>query len=77
MAARRFGVKHIAKDRQRFLHDRREVHNGWHKGSLHMALRALRVQKEECPSLYALQLTLQNFSYLLDFCSGLIDLLLL
>ena len=62
MAARRFGFTHIAEDRQRFLHDRRAVHNGWHKGSLQMALRALRVQREVCPPLYDLQLTLQNFS---------------
>jgi hypothetical protein len=40
-----FGVKHRATDRQRFVHDRGKVHNGWPRGHLQTALRALRVQR--------------------------------
>src|SRR5262249_54920583 len=45
MAAGRFGVTHITKDSQRFLHQGRKVHDGWHGGSLLMALQALSRQR--------------------------------
>src|SRR5688572_4887823 len=61
MAAGRIGIKHIAEDGQRFLHDRRKVHNGWHRGGLRTALRALR-EPRGYPPLDAIHLTLQNFS---------------
>ena len=41
MASGRCRVKHIAEDGQRFLDERRKVHNGWHGGCLRIALRAL------------------------------------
>src|SRR5262249_21904849 len=66
MAAGRFSVKDITEDRQRFLHDRRKVHNGWHRGSLHTALRALRVQRgvlHYTPSILLCKSSVQSLSW--------------
>lgn len=45
MTAGDFGVKYVAEDGQRFLHNRWKVHNGWHSSSLRWALRVLRMQR--------------------------------
>ena len=42
MAPFRFVGKQVTKDVQGGLHDGWKIHNGWHRGSLRLALRVLR-----------------------------------